>query len=152
MGASGWDYVSPYQGSVEESLTALHRQVFQELYGDDDAYRSIGDLWDDEEFMAEEGTHSILDIQCVVHSTAAPSPSDIEDYGTLRPPAHDRILRHLGPDRPTPGRFEELLAQAYTAMGRRDPEESLIDECRMRWTGVYVVLHTGDEPTHLGIF
>ncbi|MFD6325504.1 hypothetical protein ACFWOL_22120 [Streptomyces sp. NPDC058442] len=29
-----------------------------------------------------------------------------------------------------------------------------LDECRMRWTGVYVLLHTGDqpEPTHLGIF
>jgi hypothetical protein len=29
-----------------------------------------------------------------------------------------------------------------------------MDECRMRWTGVYVVLYAGDEPepTHLGIF
>jgi hypothetical protein len=35
-----------------------------------------------------------------------------------------------------------------------DPEETLMDECRMRWTGVYVVLYAGDEPepTHLGIF
>ncbi|MFF0777716.1 hypothetical protein [Streptomyces sp. NPDC003720] len=33
-----------------------------------------------------------------------------------------------------------------------DRAETLLDECRMRWTGVYVVLYTGDEPTHLGIF
>ncbi|MGW0935095.1 hypothetical protein [Streptomyces sp. NPDC002666] len=29
---------------------------------------------------------------------------------------------------------------------------TLLDECRMRWTGVYVVLHTDDKPSHLGIF
>lgn len=37
-------------------------------------------------------------------------------------------------------------------MGQLDSDEWLIGECRMRWTGIYVVLHTGDEPTHLGIF
>ncbi|WP_405536689.1 hypothetical protein OG787_27090 [Streptomyces sp. NBC_00075] len=36
--------------------------------------------------------------------------------------------------------------------GRARSGETLIDECRMRWTGLYVVLYTGDEPTHLGIF
>lgn len=153
MGASGWEYVTPYEGSAEESLEALHEQVFQELYGDGDMYRRLEDLWADEEFMYEEGTHSILDIQRVVHSPAPPSPRNAEDYGTLRPLAHDRIVHHFGTDRPTPGRFGAVLAQAYAA-NRVPPasEETVLDECRMRWTGVYVVLYTDDKPTHLGIF
>lgn len=67
--------------------------------------------------------------------------------------AHDRIVCHFGTDRPTPGRFGEVLDHAHTVdRFRPDPEETLLDECHMRWTGVYVVLYTGDEPTHLGIF
>ncbi|MFF4210384.1 hypothetical protein ACFYZE_13705 [Streptomyces sp. NPDC001796] len=152
MGASEWEYVTPYEGTVEKSLEALQARVFQEDYGDAGTYRSLEELWDDEEFMSE-GTHSILDIDRVVHTTAAPSSYNIRDYGTLRPLAPDRVVHHFGTDRPTPGRFEELLAQARTT--RRfgpDAVETLFDECRMRWTGVYIVLYTGDEPTHLGIF
>lgn len=153
MGASSWEYVTPYEGTVEKSLEALHAQVFQELYGDDDTYQDLEELWDDEEFMGEEGTHSILDIDRVVHTTAAPSPNDIRDYGTLRPLAHERVLHHFGTDRPTPGRFEELVAQGRATIGRSpDRTERLLDECRMRWTGVYVLLYTDDQPTHLGIF
>lgn len=153
MGASGWEYVTAYKGSVKQSLEALHAQVFQELYGDDKTYRHIEELWQDEEFMGQEGTHSILDIDRVVQTTAAPSDHKIEDYGTLRPLAHERIVHHFGTDRPTPGRFEEVLARADEAIGLPPGgAETLLDECRMRWTGLYVVLYTGDEPTHLGIF
>lgn len=153
MGASGWEYVTPFKGSVEESLEALHAQVFQELYGDDETYRDLEELWQDAEFMGEEGTHSILDIDRVVHTTAVPSGRNIEDYGTLRPLASERTTHYFGTDRPTPAAFEELLAQAYAAI-RIPPDrtETLLDECRMRWTGIYVVLYTGDEPSHLGIF
>jgi hypothetical protein len=142
MGASGWEYVTPYEGSVEKSLEALHQRVFEELYGGDDTYGGLDDLWADEEFMGEEGTHSVLDIQRVVHSTAALSPRNVEDYGTLRPLAHDRVVHHFGTGRPTPARFSEL------------PERTLFDECDMRWTGVYVLLYAGaqPEPTHLGVF
>jgi hypothetical protein len=152
MGASGWDYVTPYEGTVEESLAALHAQVFQELYGDDEAYRDLEELWREEEFMSEEGTHSILDIDRVVPSIAAPSDHSIEDYGTLRPLALERVLHHFGTDRPSPGQFADSLAQARSAITSPPArEETLLDECRMRWTGVYVVLYTGDQPTHLGI-
>jgi hypothetical protein len=153
MGASGWEYVTPYEGSVEKSLEALHTQVFQELYGNDDTYRCLEELWEDEEFMGETGTHSILDIDRVVHTTAVPSSHNIADYGTLRPLAHGRIVHHFGTDRPTPGRYKEVLALARAANRLApDSEETLLDECRMRWTGVYVVLYAADEPTHLGIF
>ncbi|MER5943565.1 hypothetical protein ABT121_40470 [Streptomyces sp. NPDC001928] len=155
MGASGWEYVTAYKGSVEESLAALHEQVFAELYGNDHEYGSIEELWADEEFMGEEGTHSILDIQRVVHTTAAPSEQAIEDYGTLRPLPTGRIAHHFGGNRPTPGRFQELLDESYEAIRRRplhDQGQTLITECRMRWTGVFVVLYTDEEPSHVGIF
>ncbi|MFI6965744.1 hypothetical protein [Streptomyces sp. NPDC050255] len=52
--------------------------------------------------------------------------------------------------RPPRGR---LLAEALAANTLPpDPDSTLLDECRMRWTGVYVVLHTDDKPSHLGIF
>ncbi|MFJ7077257.1 hypothetical protein [Streptomyces sp. NPDC098781] len=155
MGASGWEYVTAYRGSVEESLTALHEQVFAEEFGHDDEYGSIDELWAEEEFMGEEGTHSILDIQRVVHTTAAPSDHVPEDCFTLRPLPADRVVHHFGDDRPTPERFQELVAESHAALRAVPPPdrmETLLDECRMRWTGVFVVLYTGDEPSHVGIF
>lgn len=155
MGASGWTYVTEYSGGVEASLAALHEEVFEEVYGGDDEYGSIEELWADEEFMEEEGTHSILDIQRVRHTTAAPSELDPEDYMTLRPLAPDRILHHFGTDRPTPERFQELVDESYADLLRRAPHErgeTLLHESRMRWTGLYVVLYSGEEPSHLAVF
>ncbi|NEC88985.1 hypothetical protein [Streptomyces sp. SID12501] len=153
MGASGWDYVTPFDGSVERALENLHAQVFQEDYGDDDTYKTLEELYADEEFMGEEGTHSILDIDRVVHTTKPPSEGRAEDFGTLRPLAPDRIAHHFGIDRPTSEQFQARLDEAYGAKGGHvDPRRDLVDECHMRWTGLYVVLYTGDEPTHLGIF
>lgn len=155
MGASGWEYVTAYKGDVEESLAALHEEVFAELYGNDEEYASIEELWADEEFMEEEGTHSILDIQRVVHTTAAPSEYVAEDHGTLRPLPDHRIAHHFGSDRPTLEGFQELLDASYTALRTRPPHErghTLLDECLMRWTGVFVVLYTGEDPSHVGIF
>ncbi|MFD3933234.1 hypothetical protein [Streptomyces sp. NPDC058614] len=151
MGASGWEYVIPYDGSVEAALGSLHAQVFQEEYGDGEMFGSLEELYEDEEFMGEEGTHSILDIQRVVHTTDAPSELSIEDYGTLRPLSPDRVAHHFGTGRPTRGQFEEVLAEIGRSYEVRRGQ-TLIDECRMRWTGLYVILHTGGEPTHLGIF
>ncbi|MER7572504.1 hypothetical protein [Streptomyces sp. NPDC126514] len=153
MGASGWEYVTPFAGTVEASLMALHARVFEELYGDDDTYGDLDELWEDEEFMGEEGTHSVLDIPRVVHTTAPPSDRRLADYGTLRPLAPDRLTHHFGTGRPTPARFELVLAEADAAIGVPPGRTgTLRDECRMRWTGVYVLLYTGDEPTHVGIF
>ncbi|MFI7366132.1 hypothetical protein ACIBO4_28710 [Streptomyces sp. NPDC050149] len=54
---------------------------------------------------------------------------------------------------PVRQRPPRLLAEALAANTLpSDPDSTLLDECRMRWTGVYVVLHTDDKPSHLGIF
>ncbi|MBC9711960.1 hypothetical protein H9Y04_05175 [Streptomyces sp. TRM66268-LWL] len=155
MGASGWEYVTPYEGSVEASLAALHARVFAEDYGADDTYETLDDLWDDEEFMGEEGTHSILDIQRVVYTSAPPESSNFVDYGTLRPIKPDRVRHHFGTERPTPAQFESLLAEARASSRQPRSGDSLLAEPHMRWTGLYVLLYEADgapEPSHVGIF
>ncbi|MEU1180017.1 hypothetical protein ABZ464_20625 [Streptomyces sp. NPDC005820] len=142
MGASGWDYVTAYTGDVEESLRALHAEEFAREYGDDDTYASLEELWADAEFMSEEGTHSILDILHVVGACTPPNEHAADDHNTLRPLAPGRVRHHFGTDRPTPQRFREVY----------DSGPALSAECAMRWTGRYVVLYTGDRPSHLGIF
>ena len=149
MGASGWGYVTPYRGSVEATLKALHDDVFQELYGDGDEYGSLDELYADEEFMGEGGTHSILDVQRIVETT---EPSD---YFTLRPLPTARLVHHFGTDRPTVEQYEDAMARAYEAMQTRPlwgEDTTLLGEDRMRWTGVYVVLYTDSQPTHVGFF
>ncbi|MCM2429705.1 hypothetical protein [Streptomyces sp. RKAG337] len=149
MGASGWDYVTAYDGDVAAALDALQARVFQEEYGDGDSYGSLEELREDHEFMGQEGTHTILDIDRVVSASDSPQRPE---YGTLRPLATDRVVHHFGTDRPTPQQYEELIAAANDAMSHQEYEQSLLGECRMRWTGRYVVLHTEGVPTHLGIF
>ncbi|RVU23993.1 hypothetical protein EOT10_17970 [Streptomyces antnestii] len=149
MGASGWGYVTPYKGSVEATLKTLHDEVFQELFGDSDKYRSLDELYADEEFMGEEGTHSILDVHRIVETT---EPSD---YFTVRPLPTARLAHHFGTDRPTVEHYEDAMDRAYEALRTRplrDKDTTLLGEHQMRWTGVYVVLYTDSQPTHVGFF
>ncbi|MFI7354628.1 hypothetical protein ACIBTP_11845 [Streptomyces avidinii] len=147
MGASGWNYVTRYDGDVEAALAALQARVFQQEYGDGARYRSLEDLYKDEEFMGTEGTHTVLDIVEVVATDDPPTRLGLADYSTLRPLALSRVVHHFGTDRPSVDQYEELVAAA-----NQDYESSLLDECQMRWTGYYIVLCTEDRPTHLGIF
>lgn len=152
MDASGWDYVTRYDGDVEAALATLQATVFQEEYGSDARYRSLGDLYEDEEFMGTEGTHTILDIDRVVATDDPPTRSGIADYGTLRPLALSRVMHHFDTNRPTVEQYEELAAAANEAASHEEHEQSLLGECQMRWTGYYIVLYSDDRPTHLGIF
>ncbi|ROQ95482.1 hypothetical protein EDE04_1928 [Streptomyces sp. 2132.2] len=95
MGAGGWDYVTEYEGSVEASFAALQGRVFQRKYADGRRYTSLAELRADEQFLYEEGTHSILDIERVVRMTAAPG-YESGGVGTLRPLAAGRAVHHSG--------------------------------------------------------
>ncbi|MFF7534440.1 hypothetical protein ACFZB2_35815 [Streptomyces bobili] len=152
MGASGWDYITRYDGDVEAALGTLQASVFQEEYGDGARYRSLQDLYADEEFMGTEGTHTILDIDKVVPTDDPPRQSSIADYGTLRPLARSRVMHHFGTGRPTVEQYEKLVAAANEAASHEEHERSLLAECQMRWTGYYIVLYSDDRPTHLGVF
>ncbi|MFD0306753.1 hypothetical protein [Streptomyces sp. NPDC127119] len=61
-------------------------------------------------------------------------------------------MHHFRTDRPSVEQYEELAAAAREAANHEEHERSLLGECRMRWTGYYVVLHSDGRPTHLGIF
>ncbi|MFI7349352.1 hypothetical protein ACIBSR_24270 [Streptomyces sp. NPDC049936] len=152
MGASGWNYITTYDGDVEAALATLQAGVFQEEYGHDARYRSLEALYEDKEYMGSEGTHTILDIDTVVATDDPPTDSDIADYGTLRPLALDRVMYHLGTDRPSVEQYEDLIAASERTSGHEENRQSLLGECQMRWTGYYVVLYSGDSPTHLWIF
>jgi hypothetical protein len=154
MGASGWDYITPYRGSVDASLAALHDEVFQQMYGDDEEYGSLEELYEDEEFMGEEGTHSILDARRVVETTEPPRQR-AEDLFTVRPLPGAGLVRHFGTERPTVRQFEDAMARSVEARRTRNPldeDTTLLGERRMRWTGVYVLLHTDAVPTHVAFF
>jgi hypothetical protein len=151
MGASGWNYVTEYEGDVRASLKALQARVFQEEYGDDEDYASLEDLYADE-YMAEEGTHTVLDITRVVATDASPEQYVPADHRTLRPLARDRVVYHFGTDRPTVEQYQELVTAAYGARTHEELERTLFAECRVRWTGYYVVLYSEDRATHLAVF
>lgn len=155
MGASGWSYVTPYRGDVAQSLRELRERVFR-----DKAYHWWDDFEEDEprpatiegiwasECMQESGTHSILDVGRVVETTRVPGwDNSREDLGTVRPLAADAILRHFGTSQPSRTQFE-ALADHPGAPGFGD----FVDEVKMRWTGLYVLLYDGGEPTEVGFW
>ncbi|MBP0448993.1 hypothetical protein J5Y04_05475 [Kitasatospora sp. RG8] len=154
MGGSTWEYLTPYRGSMEATLEALHEEVFQELYGDGAMFGSRAELYADEQYMAEAGTHSILDVRHVVATTEPPGGAGGADYGTLRPLAPERLVHHFGTERPTVEQYEAATARAHEALLRwtPGPDTTLHGEHTMRWTGRYVLLHTDGRPTHVGIF
>ncbi|QIY67330.2 hypothetical protein HEP85_13195 [Streptomyces sp. RPA4-2] len=155
MGASAWDYVTPYQGSVQTTLAALHDEVFQELYGDGEEYESLEAVYADEEFMGEEGTHSILDIDRIVETSEPPRNLHVADYGTIRPLPPVRLIHYFGTNRPTVDQYNDTMARSYEAMETSRPGEestTLLGELRMCWTGFYVLLYADCQPTHVGFF
>jgi hypothetical protein len=148
--------VTPYRGDVAASLQELRERVFR-----DRAYYWWDDFEEDEprpaaiegiwasETMKESGTHSILDVDRVVTTTQPPTGRDPRDFGTVRPLARDLVVRHFGTDRPSPAQFEALAG---------DPHHpgflEFIDEVKLRWTGLYVLLYEpgSDAPAHIGFW
>lgn len=124
MGASGWNYFTPYQQDVEQALQLLRKQVFEsrsnatsrrkpsdfDLLPEQDkwAFEGVQDTDDEISFdgfnsieelleeCAEDGTHSILDIEATSNApgfaVAWPAPQDalIEVFGSAKP-SHEQI-------------------------------------------------------------
>lgn len=144
MGASGWDYVVPYQEDLGAALDDLRRRVFatgeyvkpSEVFDLPDP-GSVDDLTEDElyeEFMGESGTHSIIDVFSII-----PADSDDEDYGTIRPLTEPECLELFGTARPGLAEYEPLAGgerlHDYVTGGR--------------WTGRTAVLWDGDAPARI---
>jgi len=153
MGGSSWEYTVSFEVDVATTLAALHQQLFEQEFAN--GWADLGELWQDEEFMGNIGTHTILDVHCIVDSSDAPDWRSGDDYNTLRPLAAERIRHHFGTERPSRRQYEALRAeQQLPPFEPRTPQSpvTLDDECRMRWTGRYLLLYDGAGPTDVAFW
>ncbi len=139
MGASGWHYRVPYDVDVGRALAQLRADVFAR----GDYYRrgkkqprSIDHA---RELAAEDGTHSILDIDRVIADplpAGRTAPADFLKYfGALMPLAAAQITEIFGSATPD-------AASAEAAAFR-------LSSLCPRGSGCYVVLYRGGAPDQL---
>jgi hypothetical protein len=150
MGASGWEYIVPYQQDLGAALDALRQAVFAS--GDyvkphlvDDAFDdlpepgSVEDLMQEQywEFMGTCGTHSIIDVHAVV-----PASFTGEEYGTIRPLSAAECVALFGTAQPSHAGFTALSGSErlhdYVTGGR--------------WTGRAVVLWADGSPAEIAFW
>jgi hypothetical protein len=144
MGASGWEYLVPYQADLQAALDDLRRQVFES--GDYispvrrglPAPESVEDLVEQERYQQfwEEGTHTIIDVLTVV-----PYDMGEQDYATVCAFTDEEYEDYFGTTRPTHADWERF---------RDDP---LFEEyVAGRWTGRLMVLWAGDAPSEIAFW
>lgn len=119
MGASGWEYRTPYDGSLARSLEALQEQVlasgdfiwpWDDLDPDDEDGRprptTLAELAaaKEEETFWEEGTHTVLDMHHVTED-----PGDEPAEGVIRPLAPDEVLAVFGRPDPAPEDLDRVV-------------------------------------------
>jgi hypothetical protein len=153
MGASGWDYLVPYQPDAEAAFRQLQEQVLEsgeflwreEYYGPRPTTRwQLAAVKDRVEFW-EEGTHSILDMDRIV-------PADDEDHdGTVRPLAPDEVQHYFGTDRPTEADFDRAYRYTPGTDILEWSRHSLFADLR-RWSGRYAILYDGSQPQQIIFF
>ncbi|GGS34692.1 hypothetical protein [Actinokineospora fastidiosa] len=140
MGASGWDYYTDYDPDPRAVLARLHERVLAEgdyYWADDDVPRpatraELHSLYEAHEHLAEEGTHSILDIDRI-----APAGTR-DDFGTIVALSPERLRAALGTERPTRAQFDAVYR------GGAD----LLDDFP-RWSGRCAVLYDDDAPAQI---
>jgi len=146
MGASGWEYVVPYQPDLGAALAALRHEVFASgeylkpsFYGDVfnlPEPTSVEDLLEQEqygEFMGTSGTHTIIDVWAVV-------PADAQDeFGAIRALSDAECAELFGAAQPGRAHYEPLANSeqlyGYVTGGR--------------WTGRAAVLWADDSPSEI---
>src|SRR5689334_4075171 len=137
MGASGWDYLVPYQ-AADQAFAALQRKVLAERDFLDPGYEltSLADLAEakeDEEFW-EAGTHSILDMDTVT-GTEVP-----DRVGLIRALTTAEVRALFGTDTPTRADFQR----------QGDGHGPMPDF--PRWSGRYTVLYRDGQPHELAFW
>lgn len=141
MGASGWDYVVPYQADITRALLDLQRQVFD----DGEYWKGYGEKWatssleelvalkETESFWAE-GTHSILDIDRII------DPGALDEPGAIGALPGDEARDLLGSDRPSRQDYDRVL------------DDLLMDLDVPRWSGRYVILYEDGQPAEIAFW
>lgn len=69
----------------------------------------------------------------------APGPNRLLDYHEMAALSADRIRHHVGTDRPTVAEYEAA-------------QDAFDEEHELQWTGQYVLLYDGDQPTHVALW
>jgi hypothetical protein len=145
MGASGWEYLVPYQADLQAALDDLRRQVFHS--GDYispvtwglTAPKSVEALAQQKyywQFMGENGTHSIIDVLNVV-----PYEMGEQELRTVCAFTDEEYEDYFGSTRPTHADWDRF---------RGDP---LFDEyVAGRWTGRAMVLWADDAPSEIAFW
>ncbi|MBS2549966.1 hypothetical protein KGQ19_24180 [Catenulispora sp. NL8] len=104
MGASSWSYREKYRGDIASTLDALQAEVFKRS-GFSRYSKTLADLWADEEFMTDEGTHSILDVYRLL---ARDKPGEEHPHANnMRPLTDDELTAAFDCLRPTLATFQE---------------------------------------------
>ncbi|MDB6021442.1 MAG: hypothetical protein JWQ04_1299 [Pedosphaera sp.] len=156
MGASGWNYFTPYQEDVEQALQSLRNEVFENrAYGEerrkpsdfdllpperkwafegvhdtepeieDDGFSSIEELLEE---AAEDGTHSILDIQ-----RTATGP----DFAVAWPAPEEALKNVFGSSKPT---HEQIAEKDFELIEALDLE---------RWQAVFLTVYKDGKPSEI---
>ncbi|MEU7866357.1 hypothetical protein [Dactylosporangium sp. NPDC049140] len=140
MGASGWDYLVPFAGSVATTLERLRADVFAagDYYtprGEDHPKPATEEeLWSDE-WVQESMTHSILD----VFEVGSGDPTGFEALGKTFEVTEAECERIFGTPRATPAD----LARGFDAL------EPLLT---MRGVGRHVVGYADGRPDQVLFF
>ena len=134
MGASGWDYVVPFEPDPQSALTALCEATFAAgvywwPYDDRPRPGTIEELLADE-WVAEGGTSSIIDCPRIRLGVPEDDAGWLNWHirGTVIPLSDAELERAVGTTRPTAAHREPLEAQAD----------------RARWTGRCTILYGAD--------
>jgi hypothetical protein len=145
VGASGWDYYAEYDEDLDHVLEVLQRRVVdtQDYYwGEDDVDRpttlaEFRTMAGDEELesLAEEGTHSILDIHQV-----KPAGS-VDEFGTLIALSAAEVVAAFGTDTPTRAQFDALYQGGMS---------TIVDF--PRWSGRVTTLFEDGQPAGLMVW
>ena len=145
MGASGWEYVVPYQADLQSALSDLRRRVFAEgrYYSptewDMTPPESADDLWNNEyywEFMGTNGTHSIIDVARV-----APYNAEEQKFGTICPLTDDEHAVLFGSARPTRADYDRVQGA-----------QALWEFLGERWTGRAAILWADGKPAEIAFW
>ena len=155
-----WDYVTPHEGSVEQSLRALQQKVFDQEFAHGcnpdyfgspmETYGSLEELWADEEFMENVGTHTVIDVYRLV--AVDEGLGAYEQYNTIRPLSDERLQHFFATTKPSLRQYQEAIDHSNHAMNSSRVEHVLTDEADAGWTARYVVLYTDGKPSHMGVF
>jgi hypothetical protein len=151
VGASGWSYLVPYDVDVERAFRALRADVFARRdYHCQDPSQKFATIRDLLLAQAEDGTHSILDMNRVT-TDPAPAPADLQEMqerlvtaiatGGAATGPHGTVFRMSD---------AELTACFGTTRPTGKPDDTVLSKLPIeRGTGRYVVIYDGGTASAL---